>query len=707
MATLAAVNQTLLEQNEVLGGIVSNTGKTSTQLSQFISSLKGERLKDLEDQREAKQSGRTGGMISALTGKAKAGAAGLGNLLSGAGLAGFAAAAGTRLVYRGIPGLLAIGFADEIADYLLGPDGDKDVRKAIEGAITGGAIGALFGKKALVIGTLIGSVASNKTVSDELDKLGDNVNTFLKNLGFNVGDTAAETGKTGLAFISETIGDGLKGVNALFEGDYAGFAEDWKSVLATFGGLALLISPKLTLGAGKMTVRGLMQAFKFAGPKGKAIATALAAFGVTLSTTGDSQQTAPGGMTDAERDSGAGISSGTATALGVGAVAGGAVYGLTRNQKDAIAGRGKYSTPTVTATPPKKKAKAGYTYDEKAKRFRNVTTGEFAKAADVEILQRFPRLAKLFSFLGKGNPVLNMIFSSAAIATIILDDETYPTTKSKSKAIAKELAGAFGGIVLGAAVGTILGMMGLNPITIGIGAFGGSIGGYFLGEYMAAELMEFLLGGNPSSVKPSAQSNMSSLPMSMGTTETGGMISGIADRNMSMANLIRDEAIAQGVDPELALGVAQTESSFNPTAIGDGGKAHGLFQMWPIAVKDVNDYYGTNFTDSDRMDPKKNAKMGLMYLRMMKSKYGATSTEQQLAMYNRGPTAISAGNPNQLRIGAAYAGKVDRAMSGINVSAPVTQVANNSPLLLPFPQVENSATVRDDIPLSFAFSASG
>jgi len=185
------------------------------------------------------------------------------------------------------------------------------------------------------------------------------------------------------------------------------------------------------------------------------------------------------------------------------------------------------------------------------------------------------------------------------------------------------------------------------------------------------------------------------------------MISGIADRNMSMANLIRDEAIAQGVDPELALGIAQTESSFNPNAIGDGGKAHGLFQMWPIAVKDVNDYYGTNFTDSDRMDPKKNAKMGLMYLRMMKSKYGATSTEQQLAMYNRGPTAISAGNPNQLRIGAAYASKVDRAMSGINVSAPVTQVANNSPLLLPVPQVENSAMVRDDIPFSFAFGASG
>jgi hypothetical protein len=42
--------------------------------------------------------------------------------------------------------------------------------------------------------------------------------------------------------------------------------------------------------------------------------------------------------------------------------------------------------------------------------------------------------------------------------------------------------------------------------------------------------------------------------------------------------IIRDTAIAEGIDPELAIAVARQESGFNVYAVGDGGDSHGLFQ---------------------------------------------------------------------------------------------------------------------------------
>lgn len=49
--------------------------------------------------------------------------------------------------------------------------------------------------------------------------------------------------------------------------------------------------------------------------------------------------------------------------------------------------------------------------------------------------------------------------------------------------------------------------------------------------------------------------------------------------------------------------LCQVESSNNPLAIGDNGKAVGILQIHPILIEDVNRIYGTKYTLEDRKDP--------------------------------------------------------------------------------------------------------
>jgi hypothetical protein len=86
-------------------------------------------------------------------------------------------------------------------------------------------------------------------------------------------------------------------------------------------------------------------------------------------------------------------------------------------------------------------------------------------------------------------------------------------------------------------------------------------------------------------------------------------------QDISVQDLIRQEATKQGVPPELALSVAEQESGFNPTSIGPEishgtGKtrAIGTFQLLPETAKSLG---------VDPNDPVQNVSGGVKYLRQL------------------------------------------------------------------------------------------
>lgn len=88
------------------------------------------------------------------------------------------------------------------------------------------------------------------------------------------------------------------------------------------------------------------------------------------------------------------------------------------------------------------------------------------------------------------------------------------------------------------------------------------------------------------------------------------------------------------IDPVIFCAQLCQESGYRADAVGDGGNAVGLGQLWEIAVKEVNRVFGTNYSASDRNDAKKNLEIAILFL---KEGYEATgTTEGMLGMYNQG-----------------------------------------------------------------------
>jgi hypothetical protein len=94
--------------------------------------------------------------------------------------------------------------------------------------------------------------------------------------------------------------------------------------------------------------------------------------------------------------------------------------------------------------------------------------------------------------------------------------------------------------------------------------------------------------------------------------------------------LIRNQATAQGLDPNFAVAVAKTESSLNPNAISPKG-AIGLFQLMPTTAEGLG---------VDPTDPTQNIQGGVTLLSQLLTKYNG-DTSLALAAYNAGPGAVS------------------------------------------------------------------
>jgi len=103
---------------------------------------------------------------------------------------------------------------------------------------------------------------------------------------------------------------------------------------------------------------------------------------------------------------------------------------------------------------------------------------------------------------------------------------------------------------------------------------------------------------------------------------------------LRLATLIYDECDRIGVKYSYALALIQAESRFNYKAISNVG-ARGLMQIMPSTFVSIARRYGYPYEEGDIYDLKKNIKIGILYIYILKQKYDRS--ELVSAGYNGGP----------------------------------------------------------------------
>jgi len=106
---------------------------------------------------------------------------------------------------------------------------------------------------------------------------------------------------------------------------------------------------------------------------------------------------------------------------------------------------------------------------------------------------------------------------------------------------------------------------------------------------------------------------------------------GISDE---LAGDIFDIAREEGVDPEIAIGLVRTESTFDERAVSHAG-ARGLTQLMPRTARGI-----IPGTSTDQLfDRRTNLRLGFRYLDQLVQKYRG-NMELALTAYNRGPGTV-------------------------------------------------------------------
>jgi len=163
---------------------------------------------------------------------------------------------------------------------------------------------------------------------------------------------------------------------------------------------------------------------------------------------------------------------------------------------------------------------------------------------------------------------------------------------------------------------------------------------------------------------------------------THGIARNHLDRNEVM-KLVVEEADAQGVDPALALAIAQVESDFNPSVVSHKG-ARGVMQIMP---KTGREEFGLN--PAMLFDPRTNIRTGITFIKQLKERYGREDIA--LSHYNGGSRVRgSNGELNVIPATRGYVNKVQnkaafyRATSPLLTAGPALNARNKTPATVPF-----------------------
>lgn len=118
--------------------------------------------------------------------------------------------------------------------------------------------------------------------------------------------------------------------------------------------------------------------------------------------------------------------------------------------------------------------------------------------------------------------------------------------------------------------------------------------------------------------------------MRMGAGRVNRFLGALGDSTAALADQIQSTASALGVPPQLALNVAQSESSLDPNAVSSAG-AQGLFQLMPATAAQLG--------VTDPFDPTQNIQAGITYLAQLFQQFG--NWADALAAYNWGPGNVA------------------------------------------------------------------
>lgn len=246
MTTLAAVNDTLLE-------VSNNTKETSKGISAFVKYIEKQKVKDLEAEREAKANqaklDKAENQANRSSSNSKGGGFFSGLTPGKAGLIGAAAALGPKIasaVIRRLPGVALIGFADQIADTLLGPNFEQETKDTLARGLQGGGLGMLLGKRFILPFAALGALATdeNKKMLGDIGKnLKTNWDASAKALAPFLGFLPSFDNI--LKFIGTGTTNGLKAIKGFTESGFNSeeFKSNWLSGVGLLGSVAAILMP--------------------------------------------------------------------------------------------------------------------------------------------------------------------------------------------------------------------------------------------------------------------------------------------------------------------------------------------------------------------------------------------------------------------------------------------------------------------------------